>query len=86
VKDIQKDREICEKATPGPWEWRGNTNGKSLLLISRVGMRDIVMDFDRWGMQSCIPGGYPVQLFYEDGIYRGRCKKCGEVYESEVRK
>ncbi len=48
-------RERADKATPGPWEWNGNTASHSVYLYSRVGPRYIVMDFVRWGMSGAQP-------------------------------
>jgi hypothetical protein len=54
-RDMQKDWELCEKATPGPWRWEVNSKCHQVDLISCRGWCDIVMDFVRWGMQSAQP-------------------------------
>ena len=53
--DVEKLRELCNKATPGPWSWRGNSDCKVLYLMSDTGRRPLVMDFVRWGTQGAQP-------------------------------
>lgn len=52
---LQEIRARCQAATPGPWRWRGNLSGKCLRLTALIGLRPIVMSFERWGMQSARP-------------------------------
>lgn len=55
MRDEKRDREIIEKATPGPWEWDINSEHHDAKLMSQVGLRYIVMDFVRWAMHSAQP-------------------------------
>ena len=59
-RDLQKDLEICEKATQGPWFWDVNKHTWHVLL---EGPKRIVMDFVRWGMGSAQP------RFIQEGIF-----------------
>ncbi len=40
--------------TPGPWKWTVNPKSHEVEL-SRGGVGDIVMGFERWGMMSATP-------------------------------
>ena len=42
--------------TPGPWEWVVNKTYKQVTLVGhRDGLRELVMDFVRWGMNGAKP-------------------------------
>lgn len=41
--------------TPGPWEWFGNVDSKTIYLASVHGGRRYVMKFERYGMQGAKP-------------------------------
>lgn len=41
--------------TPGPYMWDVNTKTKHAFLISKIGLRNIVLDFWRWGTNSAGP-------------------------------
>jgi hypothetical protein len=60
---LARERAICEAATAGPWEWRGNTHAFQCWIVS-VGtpLRDTVLTFHRWGMGSAQP------VFNRDGL------------------
>jgi hypothetical protein len=63
---IQRDRDIIDAATPGPWRWCGNC-GNMLhpeVMIQSLGtpLRDTVMTFARWGFQGAQP------VFGRDGF------------------
>ena len=62
--DIKAIKERCDKATQGPWIWDIRKNDKHVMLRSTVGLRNIVMDFIRWGTQSATP------RFIVDGIMK----------------
>lgn len=48
-------RALCEAATPGPWQWYGNTKTYEVYLATKHSGRRFVMDFARWGMGSAQP-------------------------------
>lgn len=48
-------RVIAEKATPGEWQWFGNTKQHDVYLATVRGGRRLVMDFARWGMSAGQP-------------------------------
>lgn len=52
-RDLDERRARREGITPGPWRWTGYTKGCDLRVMNDAGL--IVMDFDRWGMQSAQP-------------------------------
>lgn len=41
--------------TPGPWQWMGNVDNKSIYLAAPANGIDKVMDFVRFGMQGAQP-------------------------------
>jgi hypothetical protein len=50
-------------ATRGPWAWRGNKDSKTIdLLSARSAWGDVVLDFQRWGLQGARP------CFNTDGL------------------
>ena len=53
--DISAIRQRAEAATPGPWQWFGNTDVNDIYLATVRWGRQIVMMFERWGMQSAQP-------------------------------
>ena len=59
MRDLQKDLELCKKATPGPWKWDVNKHCHGVRLES---YKWVVMDFVRWGMQGAQP------CFLQEGI------------------
>ena len=59
-RDLREDLELCDKATPGPWQWDVNKHTWSVSLESH---KWIVMDFVRWGMGSAQP------RFIQEGIF-----------------
>ena len=54
-RDLQADLDLCNKATPGPWQWYGNTKFNQIYLATINRGRIIIMDFVRWGMQYAMP-------------------------------
>lgn len=50
--EIRKGRELCERATPGPYEWALNRSSQSLYLRTTHSGRLYVLGFARWGMRS----------------------------------
>lgn len=57
MSSIDEIRERWQKATPGPWEWRGNVDVNRVWLggwVKGIGGTS-VMDFVRWGMQGAQP-------------------------------
>lgn len=46
---------MLKAATPGEWEWFGNTNSRSCYLATKHSGRQFVLDFARWGMQCAQP-------------------------------
>lgn len=53
--DLAAIRARDQAATPGPWLWRVNPTAKSAQLVSPPRGCNIVMAFDRWGMQRAQP-------------------------------
>ena len=53
--DTKKLRELAETATPGPWQWYGNTKQYEVYLATTHSGRRFVMDFVRWGMGGAQP-------------------------------
>lgn len=60
-------KERQEKATPGNWFWKVNTESKSVILWSDVPIRPFIMKFERWGMHSAAPS---FRDFDQDIMYR----------------
>jgi len=52
---IQEIRDRLEKATPGPWQWDGSKNSKTVDLETWSRGRHTVMSFERWGFYSACP-------------------------------
>lgn len=52
---LEEIRERAVRATPGPWQWYGNTDKHVIYLAARGRGRMFVMTFARWGMQSVQP-------------------------------
>lgn len=48
-------REREQAATPGPWDWYGNTDCQEISLATRGLGRSYVMRFARWGMRNAKP-------------------------------
>jgi hypothetical protein len=46
---------IAKAATPGRWQWYGNTKNQEVYLSTVTGGRVYVMDFVRWGMTLAQP-------------------------------
>ena len=63
--DLRAIRERLEKATPGPWDWFGNVDTKTLYLATPKNGRQMVMSFGRYGMQGSKP------LFSVNGVMVG---------------
>ena len=72
--DIKRGLELCERATPGPWEWFGNTKMAEVYLATTHSGRVFVMDFARWGMSLAQPR---FQVRYEGGL--GCMRKLSEL-------
>lgn len=53
--DYAKLRELHPKATQGTWQWFGSLKMKEVYLATYERGRQIVMDFDRWGMGNAQP-------------------------------
>ena len=53
--DIEAIRARARAATPGPWQWFGNTKTFSVYLATVYGGRRHVMNFWRWGMSGAQP-------------------------------
>ena len=51
----QEIRALLNAATPGPWQWFGNTAVKSIYLATVHHGRRFVMQFERWGMRDACP-------------------------------
>ena len=58
-RDLREDLELCDKATPGPWQWDVNKHFHGVRLES---YKWVVMDFVRWGMNGAQP------CFLQEGI------------------
>lgn len=52
---IDEIRARAKAATPGPWQWFGNTKAKTCYLATTHSGRRFVLQFSRWGMQSAQP-------------------------------
>jgi len=52
IAEIEKR---ADAATEGPWEWYGYLSNKDIYLTTPKNGRQIVMGFDRWGMQGAQP-------------------------------
>ncbi len=53
--DLEAIVKRAEAATPGPWQWFGNTKQFNCYLATIHGGRRFVLQFDRWGMSSAQP-------------------------------
>lgn len=54
--DIEAIRRRADAASPAPWAWRGNVDGKHFRLAAKVRRGEAtVMDFVRYGMQGAAP-------------------------------
>jgi hypothetical protein len=53
--DLEAIRARAEAATPGPWQWFGNTDVRNIYLATKRWGRQFVMQFDRWGMNGAQP-------------------------------
>jgi hypothetical protein len=53
--DLKALRALCDQATPGPWQWYGNTKQCEIYLATTHSGRRFVMDFVRWGMGGAQP-------------------------------
>lgn len=99
--DIEKLRALAEKATPGPWQWFGNTKMNEVYLATVNRGRRFVMDFVRWGMGGAQPrfqvsidgrdeaGGVMrslAQLAEGDENAAGRLPPLGPKFEASHRK
>ena len=51
-RDLQKDLDLCNAATMGPWQWDVNKKCRTVHLGNH---KWVVMDFVRWGMNSAQP-------------------------------
>ena len=52
---LDRIEEIAKAATPGPWQWYGNTKMHEVYLATVNRGRVYVMDFVRWGMAGAQP-------------------------------
>lgn len=75
LKEIQ---ERAAAATPGPWQWFGNTEGRQVYLATVKYGRRFVMQFRRWGMQAAQP------MFRSHPGAAGRMMLASEVPVFEV--
>jgi hypothetical protein len=73
-------KKLGEAATPGPWEWFGNTKMHEVYLATTDRGRVFVMDFARWGMRDAQPR-FQVRLNDEPGS--GIMRTLGELAETE---
>lgn len=55
-------REKALAATPGPWEWYGNTKSYDVYLATTHSGRRFVMDFVRWGMGAAAQPRFQVTI------------------------
>lgn len=53
--DLPAIRALHAAATPGPWEWFGNTDSRNIQLATKDRGRQFIMTFRRWGMQGAQP-------------------------------
>lgn len=74
VDVLVEARELIAKATPGRWYWNVNPRAKLISLQSEGGMRQFVIDFARWGMNSAQP------RFQVDGLMRD-AQDCLQIVE-----
>lgn len=61
-------------ATPGPWGWYGNTDVHNVYLATQKWGRHIVMQFERWGMQSAMP------MFFARDLETVKALKNGDLF------
>jgi hypothetical protein len=78
--ELRAWKEMTEAATPGPWQWFGNTKMYEVYLATVDRGRIFVMDFERWGMAGAQPR-FQVRLDGEPdtGIMRRLCELEGDV-------
>jgi hypothetical protein len=67
--NLSRLRELAERATPGPWQWFGNTKMSEVYLATVDRGRIFVMDFVRWGM-GCAQPRFQVRIGEQGGIMR----------------
>lgn len=79
--DVKRMRELCELATPGPWQWFGNTNHHEVYLATVNRGRVFVMDFVRWGMSGAQPR---FQVALNGGDDSGVMRSVGEMAKNEA--
>lgn len=71
---VTEARELLAKATAGRWAWYLNLKAKQVTLQSEGGMRQIVIDFTRWGMNGAQP------RFQVDGLMQD-AQDCAAIVE-----
>lgn len=85
---IAEVRRLDAEATPGEWQWYGNTYAHSCYLATVHSGRIYVLDFVRWGMQDAQPRfRWPVGA--DAGIMYSLAKmpsECGPRFEVEYRR
>ena len=93
--DIEPIRARLAAATPGPWEWFGNTKTYQCHLSTVHGGRRHVMNFWRWGMSQAQPSfqvslGPPVQVgsgyMVKLSEMAAECPSLGPKFEVEYRR
>lgn len=80
VLDFAKLRGIAGAATPGPWQWFGNTKMYDVYLATVDRGRRFVMDFVRWGMSGAQPR-FQVRINGDEGS--GIMRSVGELGKDE---
>lgn len=65
-------RARADRATPGPWQWFGNTDVQQVYLATKRWGRMFVMGFHRWGMQGAKP------VFFEGRSWRPDPESIGD--------
>lgn len=76
IKDLKRK---AEAATPGRWQWFGNTKMNEVYLATVDGGQQFVMDFVRWGMRGAQPR-FQVRI---DGPGTGIMRALGELGAKE---
>lgn len=71
--------EMVDAATPGPWQWYGNTKQHQVYLSTVHSGRRFILTFERWGMQDAQP---LFQVHHSDGC--GIMTPVTELAEFEV--
>jgi hypothetical protein len=99
--EIKAARELVDAATPGEWQWFGNTKMCDVYLATKLGGRRSVMDFARWGMSGAQPrfqvtidgneaGGGVMRSVRElaegDANAKGRLPLLGPLFEVDYRR